>query len=111
MSLYGEYLKEREGREIYEDENGFATFMYCGAERNECYIIDIFVKANKRNQKVASHYADRIAEEARANGCEFLSGSVDPKSNGANDSLKVLLAYGFELAGIGNGLIWFKKEL
>lgn len=111
MSLYGDYVKEREGRQIIEDENGFATYVYCGPELKECYIIDIYVKPEMRKSKVASKYADQIAEQAKKDGCTHLSGSVDPRSKGSTDSLSVLLHYGFELAGVLNNLIWFKKEL
>lgn len=111
MSLYGEYIKERLGREIIETEHGFASYVICGENQNECYIIDIYTSPEFRKQGAASTLADLITEKAKELGCTILSGSVDPTTNNATDSLKVLLAYGFELVAIGNGLIWFKKEI
>lgn len=111
MSLFGDYIKEREGKHIIEDEDGFATFVYCGDGLQECYIVDIYVKPEKRKDGIASKYADLITEIARAEGCKILSGSVDPRTSGATSSLKVLLAYGFEVVGTANSLIWFKKEI
>lgn len=111
MSLYGKYVKERENREIVETDHGFATFQYCGYENTECYIIDLYVLPDHRKKGVASQLADRIAEMAKEKGCQYLSGSVDPTANGATDSVKTLLAYGFDVAAVSEKLIWFKKEL
>lgn len=111
MSLYGDYIKERLNRYIIENEHGFATYVFCGEDQNECYIIDIYVDPAHRNTKLASKFADEITAIAKSEGCKILSGSVDPTANGATNSLKVLLSYGFEVVAIGNGLIWFKKEI
>lgn len=107
-SNYGLYIKEREGRCIYEDERGFATYTM---NDKSCYIQDIFVKKEYRNQKVASDYADKIAEIAKNNGCIFLIGSVCPSTNGSTESLKVLLGYGFRLDHSIGDLIFFRKEI
>ena len=110
MSLYGDYLAEREGYDIVEDENGFATYIY-SPENSECYIRDIYVKPESRKDHIASHYADEITKLAKLNGCTTLSGSVDPRSTGATDSLKVLLAYGFKVHSINGPLVMFVKEI
>lgn len=110
MSLYGDYIAEREGFYIVEDDCGFATFRY-NFEALECYIRDIYVKPAHRKDHVASRYADKIAELAKDEGCKHLTGTVAPGTAGATASLKVLLAYGFKLHSIQDGLIWFSKEL
>lgn len=110
-SHYGQYIAEREGRDIIEDEFGFATYIM-NADDGECYIVDIYVVPEMRKAGIASKYADTIAEIARLNGCDVLSGSVDPTCENATDSLKVLLGYGMNLVFIGrDGLIYFKKDL
>lgn len=111
MSLYAEYIKEREGKSVLETDNGFATYAFCGSNKEECYIIDIYVKPEKRKDGEATKLANTIAEIAKQFGCKYLSGSVDPQANGATESLKVLLSYGFSLVGIGNNLIWFRKDI
>lgn len=109
MSLYAEYILEREGKLIVEHEDGFATYLIKG---DDCYIVDIYVRPAARKSGLASKMADEIADRARALECKFLLGTVNPQTEGATASLKVLLAYGFELAGIGNdGLIWFSQKL
>lgn len=111
MSHFADYIKERENREIIEDDHGFATYAYVGEGLKECYIIDIYVVPDHRNGHFATEMADKIAEKAKKDGCTVLSGTVDPTTNGANDSLWVLLKYGMTLAGVSNGIIWFRKEL
>ena len=109
MSLYGEYILEREGTQIVErGEDGFATWRVQG---DECYIIDIYVKPHLRKTGLAASMADEIADRARALECKYLIGTVNPNTQGATASLKVLLAYGMELAQIKDNLIWFYQKL
>jgi len=107
-TLYGKYLTERTDREILECEDGFATF-----ELNDevCYIVDIFVDLSKRYTGLGSKMADEISEMARAEGCKWLLGSVDPLANNATESMRSLLIYGFELSHIEAPLIYLKKSL
>lgn len=108
MSLYAQYIQEREGFEIVETEYGFATYQI---SNEVCYIRDLFVSKVSRGRHVASDMADKICSIAKDNNCSELLGSVHPDAKGATDSLKVLLAYGFSLKGIQNGLLIFTKGI
>lgn len=108
MSLYSEYIKEREGKSILETKTGFAVYVI---EGDECYIEEIFVIKEFRKSSVAREMADEISEIAKGRGCKFLTGTVDPNANASTDSLKILLAYGFELHSIKGPLIVFTKKL
>ncbi|MEZ0208561.1 MAG: GNAT family N-acetyltransferase [Candidatus Paceibacterota bacterium] len=109
-SLYARYILEREGKSIIEDERGFATYSFL-PDLRAVYIEDIFVDKAFRNQNVASEYADQIATEAKSKNYKQLIGSVDPRAIGATSSLKVLLAYGFQLDSVAENLIYFKKQI
>jgi hypothetical protein len=109
MSIYSEYIKEREGKDIIEDDRGFATYKIVDATR--CYIENIYVRHEYRHSKVASDMADKITAIAKNKGCTKLLGSVCPGLMGSTASLKILLAYGFELDSIANGLILFYKGI
>jgi predicted GNAT superfamily acetyltransferase len=109
-SLFAKYILEREGKSIVEDERGFATYLFY-PDLEAVYIEDIFVSQEFRNQNVARDYADQISAEAKLKGYKYLLGSVSPKANQATASLKVLLAYGFELDSVTKDLIYFKKRL
>lgn len=107
MQLYAEYIREREGSELYTDPSnrGFLTYREVG---NECYIVDIYVVPEARKQGVAAEMADKVAE---ITCCRWLTGSVCPQAQGATESLKVLVAYGMKLVKSDTNLIWFAKEM
>lgn len=107
-SNYALYVREREGRDIVEDEKGFATFTI---QDESCYIVDIFVRKEFRQQGLASKYADKIAEIAKEKGCKFLVGSVCWTTNGASASEKVLRAYGFEPSYEHGPMTFYKKHI
>ena len=109
MSHYAEYRAERENAIVIEDENGFASAIPFG---DYYYIDEIYVIPEKRKSNIASTYAKKHEKIAKHKGYEYILGSVDPKANGSTISLKVLLAYGFELLEIGqNGLIYLTKKI
>lgn len=108
MSLYAQYIYERQGKSCIEDEHGFATYYYV---QNACYIEDIYVVQDSRKLGIASKYADMISEEAKSKGYSKLLGSVLIGTNGCTDSLKALLAYGFQLSATNNNLIFLTKDI
>lgn len=110
MSLYGQYIAEREGKHIVEDSVGFATYQFL-PDLGAVYIENIFVREESRQRGVAAGYADKIADIAKAQNYKKLLGSVKPSANGSTSSLKVLLSYGFELLSSEQDAIWLKKEL
>lgn len=108
MSLFAEYLKEREGKEVLETEVGFAIYSFNGTE---CYLSDIFVRAGLRRSGAATELADEVSERARIAGCKILSGSVNPRLKSATTSIKVLLGYGMQLHSSSQDALIFVKEL
>lgn len=94
MSLWAEYIKDREGAGCVEHENGFITYTLIG---KECYIQDIYVRPEFRQTHVAATLANQVTAVAKSKGCEFLTCQVIPSAGGATTALKVILAYGFEL--------------
>ena len=110
MSLFGEYIKETQDKEIIEDEFGFATY-YPAFDNQYMYIEDIYVKKGSRNKNRAASYADRIAEKAKAQGIKKLLGSVNMQIKDPTRSAKVLLAYGFSIIEAKNDIIYFEKEI
>jgi GNAT superfamily N-acetyltransferase len=108
MSLYAEYLRERTDDKIIETDFGFATYRYID---DAVYIVDIYVKPANRKKGEASILADMIAEEAKDHGINKMLGTVATGTKGATSSLKVLLAYGFELAKTSPEGIILSKEI
>ena len=109
MSLYGDYLKERTNDQIYETEKGFATYRFI--DDKTVYIIDIYVKPEDRKSGIASNISDYIVGLAKIRGCTKLLGTVVPSTKGCTNSLKALLAYGFELDSASQDIIILKKDI
>ncbi len=108
-NLYKNYLKEREGLEVLENELGFCTYKY--REDNSCYIQDIYVVPNRRKSGIASQLADTVAKEAKAKGYNILIGSVDFKANLAKQNDQVLKAYGMKPYTVEGSLVYYSKEI
>lgn len=108
MSLYADYLIEREGKSVLELEHGFAVYQFLG---DTCYIVDIYVKPQHRKSGYASIMADKIAKLAKEKGYNKLLGSVDLRANGCTISMKALLGYGFNLKFCDGQTIFLEKEI
>jgi acetyltransferase (GNAT) family protein len=109
MSLYAEYIKERRNHGCLETEDGFATFEY--VTDKIVYIIDLYVVPSKRKSNIASNLADEICRVAKEAGKTQLLGSVDLQSIGAQDSIKVLLAYGMKISHAEKNALYFIKDI
>lgn len=109
MSLYADYIKERNGRGILENENGFATFEYVTDKL--VYIVDLYVIPEKRKTHVASQLADQICAIAKESGRTQMLGSVDLSTKGSQESIKTLLAYGMKLTHTDKTVLYFVKEI
>lgn len=113
MSLYAEYIKEREGKDIIEDEKGFATYLYTPV-RNEIYIVDVYVRPEYRMQGIAKQYVDNIEEIAKEMNCDYLLTSVDCKTEGWKASTTGLLNNGWKFYSndpFDQMFKYFRKEL
>lgn len=108
MSLYADYIKEREGFEIIENEHGFFTYKISG---EECYIRDIYIKRGSRRLGIATDMADELAKTAKDNGCKFLTGTCVPSTMGATESMKAMFSYGFRIHSATSDMIVLMKEL
>lgn len=110
-SLYADYLLERRGLSVLEDEYGRGFCSYVIESGKHVYIQDVYVQKGYRNLALASEMADQVAELARAQGCALMLGSVDPTLPSATTSLAVLLAYGFRLLEVSSSRIILQKDI
>lgn len=108
MSLYSEFIREREGKFIIEYPEGFVTYSF---EGESCYIQDVFVTKEHRRKNICFDLGDRVAKIAVEKGCKSLLGSVVPTTKGSTESMQMLLAYGFKLDSAVNNFILLKKDL
>ena len=108
MSLYSQYLRETGQRYIIENDWGFATYQITG---QECYIVDIYIAPEHRNTGLASRLASMVTDAARAQGCKWLTGSVNTAIKDPTSSMKVLLAYGMKFLRCTEQIMFFGKEI
>lgn len=108
MSLFGQYIKERENKEIVENDYGFATYTFVN---DGVYIEDIYVIPSHRKSSIASELADAVAKVAKDKGLTKLYGSVVPSTQNSTISLKVLLAYGFKVNSSERNVIFMVKDI
>ena len=106
MSHYADYIKEREGFEIVEGDQGFMSFIIKG---DECYIRDAYVAPEARMIGAGRMFMEEIEKIAKERGCSKISGSVRPSANHSTESMKALLAGGFQLHSASADAIWFVK--
>lgn len=107
-SLFGQYIEEREGRSILENENGFFTYIING---EECYIEDIFIKKTARRSGLATEMASELERIAKENYCKYLTGTCVPSLNGATESIKGMFSFGFKVHSCSQDKIILIKEL
>lgn len=94
MSLWADYIGERLGEHLIEDDCGFIQYYI---EGEMCQISEIYVRPELRQKGLASRYADQVREVATAAGCKLLVCYVYPSAVGATEALRAILAYGFKL--------------
>lgn len=109
MSLYSDYLKEREDLEVIESEIGFVTYKF--REDQTVYIQDIYVKNKFRASGEASRLANQVLDLAKKRNIHVAVGSVDSRANGAVTSDKVLRAYGMRPYTIEGYVTYYCKEI
>lgn len=108
MSLYGDYIAEREGKAIIEREYGFATYYINGPE---CYIADVFIAKDHRGKGLSVKLGIEIEDIAREKGCKFISFSIHPGSMGAEHSVLILLKEGFRFVGNRGDLTFLSRPI
>lgn len=107
-SMYADYTKEIHDREVFETDSGFVVYEF---KDETCYIADIFIKKECRRSGIASDLARHVETLAKEKGAKTLLGSIIPTTNGATESMRAMLAYGFRIQSAHENFIWLKKAI
>ena len=108
MSLFADYIKERLGKQVLEDDHGFVTYFF---ESDYVYVEDVYTRPESRREGKLYKMVDQVAEIAKEKGVHKMLGSVVPSANSSTESLHVLLDYGFKLYSSDKNIIYFMKEI
>lgn len=108
MSHYADYVREREGLGVLENDDGFVTFSIMGSIIT---IHDMYVRPEARRARKASKMADELCAEAKRHGAVRLVAYVDTTTRNADDSEKALRGYGMRAWGVVGSRVMFVKEI
>jgi GNAT superfamily N-acetyltransferase len=109
ISLYGQYLKEREGKSVIECEDGFVTYNI--TNEGECFIQDLFIVEDARRKGLGTELIKKVESSASYKGAKYLSCGVCPLANNSTDSLQFALSYGFKLYSARQDYVILKKDI
>lgn len=108
MSLFADYIKEREGLDTIENEHGFLSFRIIN---DVCYVRDLFVTKPERGRGYARVLYGQLLRVARDSQCKKISCFVDCRAPNAAESLAVILTGDFKVVAAEDGLITLEREL
>lgn len=108
VSLYGRYIKEREGKDILEYDDAFGSYEIGD---DYIYLVDVYVIPENRRKKRFGEIESEVANIGKENGCKWILATVDPEAKNSDISNKVLLSYGYKFWKESSYLDWYKKEL
>lgn len=107
-SLYGQYIEEREGKNIIESEYGFITLQNL---EKTCYLIDIYVVPEKRKTGEARRLGQLAEKCARDSGYTSVITTVVPTAPYCTENIRMLINDKWTVYHSENNIIYLKKEL
>ena len=108
ITNYALYVKEREGKDILESKEGFATYYF---DHDSVYVADVFVRPEFRKQNIAKNFVLEIMKLGKEKGMKECVTFIDTSTKGYEISKSGLLANDFEVIGFNNNMVFFKRNL
>lgn len=108
MSLYADYLKEIEGAETLELEDGFIAYSF---NNDECFIHEVYVRKSARNSNCFRQLGDTVLNLAKDRKCKIIKCEVWTDSKDPTLSLRAVLSYGFKVTKATENRIHLFKEI
>jgi GNAT superfamily N-acetyltransferase len=105
MSLWSEYLLEKEGKKTIETDHGFITYFMDG---DHMHVDILFVAKNVRRAGFGEQLFIRACESESPKSA---SAAVDTAQLNPTGPLHSFLNYGFKLAGVRGTEILLYKDL
>jgi GNAT superfamily N-acetyltransferase len=109
-SHYALYIKEREGKETLENDQGFASYIDLN-NTETIYISDMYIRPEYRGKGYARHFYNEIAELAKGKHYKTILANVDISTEGWKFSEMIMKKDGFQEIGKDDNLKFFIKEL
>lgn len=107
-TLFFEYIRDREKKQIIEDENGFLIYKING---DECFLAEAFVSERSRGSSTLSDLLRHLFASAKAEGCKSVCAMIDLADGGAMRTLSAALKRGFKVVVANNNVLLISKEV
>ena len=108
MSLYADYIKEREGYDTIENEKYFVTFKKL---EDALYVRDLYIAPEYRSKGMSIAIGKLTEQIAKKMNCNVLLGSVDKGTMGWERNKQIMLKFGYKQINEDGDFIQFQKEL
>lgn len=110
MSLYSEYIKERENKSIIEFDNAFVSYKI---NNNFLFIEDMYIRPEYRKNNISKLLDTMIQYEAINNKCKYIICSVSTLASNWIKSIKVIRHSNYKFYAKNKYLkqIYFIKEI
>lgn len=110
MSLFTDYLKEREGKEVIEKDFGFCVYK---VNKDHTYLQDVYIVPEFRKSGKGRSFVDKMEEIAKENGHSVVITSFCLNANNWMQSKMSIQKCGFKYYAKDkvNKMIYCIKEL
>lgn len=108
LSLYAQYVLEREGAHIIEYDWGFAIYHM---KVDHVYLQDIFVVQSERKSGKGVQLMHEVAAKAKEAGINMMIGSVAPSTPFADAMFQIMQGLGFKLLSSSHDMVYLSKEI
>ena len=110
MSLYAEYMLEREDIQTVETEEFFFTWGLAD-DGKVLEVYDAFVKSTCRGGEVSSEMVGRIVGLVKVNEAKYVRAQVDTNTNHSARSLRFILELGFSVIGAHQNVVTLSIDI
>jgi hypothetical protein len=107
-TLYGPYIAERANGRILESEDGFIVYRFDG---RDCYIIEMYVRPDRRKSGKGRQLIERLEEIAIQIGAERVTAGIYIEDQRSKETLIASLISGFKVLSANAGILFIAKEL
>lgn len=106
--MYYDYLGEKEGKyTIQLDDSGFVTYKVVN---DVCHVCVLYVRPEYRYGKIARELMNHLLDNVK-DSCKALTAVCFTKQTDTTRTMRILLAYGFEIVGVQDHDILLYKDI
>jgi len=108
MSLYAQYVKEREGADTVETSEGFYSYKL---EGEYLFIVDLYVIPSARGRKVGSEFGAQLEGLAREFRKKKILCTASLNANNSQDAIAFIIMNGYSIINYTDTQVYFEKEV